>query len=77
MMPMKAWPNIINNWLTITDCRDPYWKAFRQNDNYMWVLKAALVSNDLSKHKESKAFFNKQNTMLKVVLKTYLVKFFD
>ena len=50
------------------------WQLHAQNG---WVLKAALVSNDLSKHKESKAFFNKQNTMLKVVLKTYLVKFFD
>ena len=38
-----------------------------------WVgIKAALVSNDLSKHQESKAFCNKQNTMLKVLLKTYL-----
>ena len=42
-----------------------------------WVWKVALVSNDLSKHQEFRTFSNKQNTMLKVLAKTYLVKHFD
>ena len=36
MMLMKARPNIVNNLIEITDRRDPSWKAFRQNNNYMY-----------------------------------------
>ena len=36
MMLMKARLNIVNNLLIITDRRDPSWKAFRQNNNFMY-----------------------------------------
>ena len=36
MMLMKARLNIVNNLLIITDRRDPPWKAFRQNNNFMY-----------------------------------------
>ena len=58
MMLMKAQLNIVNNLLIL-------------HVQKAWVSKAALVSNDLSKHQEFKTFSNKQNTMLKVLLKTY------
>ena len=71
--------NIINNWPIITDRRDPSGKAlcWQLHVEKAWASKAALVCNDLSKQQELKTFSNKQNTMLKVVLKTYLVKRFD